>query len=1186
MRNGRAAGYEFTSATAGTASHTVVDEPLDAAALVRRFIDASGAIARRLAVHLAAIPLTEPVMRLVRQEIVPEGREEHLVEVLFSGLVAQRIPDLWTAAAGEELFDFHPGVRELLLEGMSDAKVEAIARAIGAYLERTQGAAYNFAAMLDNSGKQGDATSRPFATVSAALVQTLHGASTPAAIDGSSTVRPATDASPPLAPDGDGASNITAFDSGAFGSGPFDPGAFNSGVFSTSEMASRARQMDQQAMQLFTQGEYEQGLAALRDVVSRARTLAKSNPDAFQPDLAARLNSLGINESALGHHELALAALRESVDLFRALVARNPDAFHDHLATSLHNLHKQLSAMGQHEQALAASREMVDIYRALAVRNPDAFQHDLATSLNNLANRLGELGEYQFAQATAHEAVELYRVLATRDPDAFQSDFAMSLSNLGTWLSELGQHEQALAITREAVDLYRMLSPHAPDKVLPLLATSLSHLGSRLGELGKHEEALVVSREAVDLCRVLAIRNPDTFQRRLAMALSNLGTRLSASGQLEESLATTRESVDLYRTLATREPSAQPEFATSLNNLGIRLSVLGQHEGAIAAAGEAVDLRRTLAARNPEAFRPDLAMTLNNLGSMLRTRGQLEEALELTHEAVYLHRMLAAKTPDAFQPDLAMSLHKLGNLLGELGRLEEAVAASREAVEMYRTLEARHPDAFRPALTSAVRDLNRLLALRTRAARAKVEPPSIDVLIIVALEAEIEGVLAEGGGAELWQQLPDQVFVRTIPNEVGDSLGVAVAWSGAMGVVAATARLAALVEQLEPSCLAMCGLCTGRRGSVALGDVIVADRIFSFDYGKLVTAQNSRQAPEFFVDFSTYNLERTWSLAATSFLRDLAWATHLFPSRPPTKQTQERWLLRALYAHEHEGGPAPLRHRERTAVFRTEVPGATDWVDRIHELRMMGLLVPDPSVLALSKAGRRQVEEDRLLHPEGAPSDPPFQVHVGPIASGSTAIRDPMIFERLRRIERKTLGIEMEASGIGLAGARWSLRTLVVKGVSDYADDDKDDRFREFACRASAACLLAFFKKHLAAKSPRSKASQRSLSLDNQSRSPRYTDALTDVLVSDQVTPEEESSNMDKLRAARATGKRVEILRHIGAASATLSVARANAQRASERNARGERVARILDAQGEREFECGVNSNEVQELLRLGAIEK
>lgn len=66
----------------------------------------------------------------------------------------------------------------------------------------------------------------------------------------------------------------------------------------------------------------------------------------------------------------------------------------------------------------------------------------------------------------------------------------------------------------------------------------------------------------------------------------------------------------------------------------------------------------------------------------------------------------------------------------------------------------------------------------------------------------------------------------------------------------------------------------------------------------------------------------------------------------------------------------------------------------------------------------------------------------------------------------------------------------------------------------------------------------------------------------------EPQSNMDRLRAARAAKKHVEIERHIGGASGTFSVAHENATRAAERNARGERVARIRDAKGEREFEC------------------
>ncbi|HEX2691990.1 MAG TPA: hypothetical protein VHN14_35520 [Kofleriaceae bacterium] len=161
------------------------------------------------------------------------------------------------------------------------------------------------------------------------------------------------------------------------------------------------------------------------------------------------------------------------------------------------------------------------------------------------------------------------------------------------------------------------------------------------------------------------------------------------------------------------------------------------------------------------------------------------------------------------------------------------------------------------------------------------ELPPIDVLIVVALEAELDAVLAEGGGADGWRKLRDHVHVRTLPNGAGRALGVAAAWTGAMGAMATAARAAPLVEALQPSCLAMCGICAGKRGDVALGDVIVADRVYSFDHGKLVAAEDGKGPPSFFHDFATYNLERTWHMDAAAFRRDLGWAKELLPLRPP-----------------------------------------------------------------------------------------------------------------------------------------------------------------------------------------------------------------------------------------------------------------------------------------------------------------
>ncbi|MDC0708263.1 tetratricopeptide repeat protein [Stigmatella sp. ncwal1] len=404
--------------------------------------------------------------------------------------------------------------------------------------------------------------------------------------------------------------------------------------------------------------------------------------EASERTRASLLNNLGNRLSDLGRREEALEASCEAVGLYRALAKRNPDAFRPNLAAGLNNLGVMLSAQGRREEALEASREAVGLRRELAKHNPDAFRPALAASLHNLGARLSGLGQREEALETTREAVTLYRELAKRNSDAFRPDLAASLHNLGNRLNDLGQREEALEATHEAVGLRRELAKHNPDAFRPDLAASLHNLSNRLNDLGQREEALEASREAVGLRREWAERNPDAFQPNLAASLHNLGNRLNDLGRPEEALEATREAVGLRRELAKRNPDVfRPDLAGSLNNLGAVLSALGRPEEALEATREAVGLRRELAKRNPDAFRPDLAASLSNLGAMLSALGQPEEALEASREAVGLRREWAERNPDAFQPNLAASLYNLGAMLSALGRREEALEASSEALE-------------------------------------------------------------------------------------------------------------------------------------------------------------------------------------------------------------------------------------------------------------------------------------------------------------------------------------------------------------------------------------------------------------------------------------------------------------------------------------------------------------------------
>ncbi|XYH93636.1 pentapeptide repeat-containing protein [Sorangium sp. So ce1128] len=341
----------------------------------------------------------------------------------------------------------------------------------------------------------------------------------------------------------------------------------------------------------------------------------------------------------------------------------------------------------------------------------------------------------------------------------------------------------------------------------------------------------------------------------------------------------------------------------------------------------------------------------------------------------------------------------------------------------------------------------------------------IDVLVITALQLELDAVLALGEGGERgWQEAWDpsgfRYHLREIPRDPARRgaapLRVAAAWSGQMGEGAAAVRATHVVSHLDPACLAMCGICAGARGEVSLGDVIVAQRVYSYDHGKLIatTDRRGRRSEALIRDIETYNLEKTWAMDAAYFARDPGLCAALAEERPRSLESQERWLLHRLLDHERAGAPLPTEHPELAAR-------CPRYSDLVLLLRRKGLLEKRPGVLKLTKKARALVQDERLRHPRGLPDDPPLRVHVGPIATGKTVREDPELFSRLRREVRKTLGAEMEAAAIGYVAEHLGRRSIIVKAVSDHGDHEKDDAFQAFAARASATFLLAFLQRHM-----------------------------------------------------------------------------------------------------------------------------
>ncbi len=138
---------------------------------------------------------------------------------------------------------------------------------------------------------------------------------------------------------------------------------------------------------------------------------------------------------------------------------------------------------------------------------------------------------------------------------------------------------------------------------------------------------------------------------------------------------------------------------------------------------------------------------------------------------------------------------------------------------------------------------------------------NIDVLLICALKDEYDQVLRVRDG------LLDPGWVRASDTDgwvVADGcfstptsrqLRIRTTWAPYKGCEHAQAVASKLIIQHPARCLAMSGICAGRRGKVALGDVIFAERLWSYDAGKTTVKDGTTK---FEADVQQFNPPSNW----------------------------------------------------------------------------------------------------------------------------------------------------------------------------------------------------------------------------------------------------------------------------------------------------------------------------------------
>ncbi|GAA0408248.1 hypothetical protein Acor_84520 [Acrocarpospora corrugata] len=130
-----------------------------------RFRASASPEAYQLAVCLSAVPLTLPIMRLVRHAAVPASRTSALAEVLLGGLLVRTGPDS---------YEFLPGLRESLRNELRRSEEAAVRAAVSGYLADTAGTqGQTFAGIIDAGDEAAAVAGEELAPVPADLAARL-----------------------------------------------------------------------------------------------------------------------------------------------------------------------------------------------------------------------------------------------------------------------------------------------------------------------------------------------------------------------------------------------------------------------------------------------------------------------------------------------------------------------------------------------------------------------------------------------------------------------------------------------------------------------------------------------------------------------------------------------------------------------------------------------------------------------------------------------------------------------------------------------------------------------------------------------------------------------------------------------------------------------------------------------------
>ena len=275
-----------------------------------------------------------------------------------------------------------------------------------------------------------------------------------------------------------------------------------------------------------------------------------------------------------------------------------------------------------------------------------------------------------------------------------------------------------------------------------------------------------------------------------------------------------------------------------------------------------------------------------------------------------------------------------------------------------------------------------------------------DVLLITAMWDELQPLIEEfeehKGNWEYLQSSSDYpYYFKSLTSHSGTKFTLAATNAPLMGKEMASIISMSLISDLKPSFLVMSGICAGLKDKVSLGDIIVADVVFNYEYGKLETKKDGTE--DFYFDLRQSELNPKIKPLVENFKSN--WYSPLIDKKTPPLSIQEQWVIEKFFKNKS----ITIQEIMSDPEFDLKCP---NWTEVLTRLRAKDKKLVNQKSLSLTKKGDAFYNKLIEYHPKGFKS-PPFKIHIEPIASGDRVVEDENVFKRLKKVSRKVLGLDM-----------------------------------------------------------------------------------------------------------------------------------------------------------------------------------